>query len=340
MRWFRWVLLCLALIVVIGGGVAAWGIHDVTAPLNGSTEPFTFVVASGERTQAITDRLASAGVIRSAWWVNVYLRVTHGALLPGTYTLSRAGGPISNIEPLTTGAVTERRVTIPEGLRVNEVAALLEKNQVISASDFLAAARYNPGLVALPSQYDLKSDTFLEGFLFPDTYDFPAAATANDVLTRMLQNYITRTADLSPTYDQLIVASIVEREAKFDEDRAGVASVYFNRVNAGMPLQSNPTVAYAAANAKCGATSFQACVQDVWWPALSTSDFSLDSPYNTYVAPGLPPRPISNPGLASITAAVHPATTNYFYFITDKSGHAHFATTLAEHNANVAKYLN
>lgn len=335
-KYFLFIVIGFGILVVAAVGL---GVQDLMRPMAGSAQPISFTVTSGERTQAITDRLATAGVIRSSWWTNVYLRVTRKALLPGTYALSREHSPITNIDPLTTGTVTARRVTIPEGLRVNEVAALLEKNEIISAKEFLESARYNPSLVGLPESYNLKADTFLEGFLFPDTYDFPADATANDVLTRMLQNYLLRTKTLAPTYDQLIVASIVEREAKFDEDRAGVAAVYVNRITAGMPLQSNPTVAYAAANAKCGSVPFESCQQPTWWPEPTTADFLLNSPYNTYVVPGLPPRPIDNPGLASITAAVHPAVSDFIYFITDKDGHAHYAKTLTEHNANIAKYL-
>ena len=268
------------------------------------------------------------------------MKLSHKSFLPGIYNLVKSGSSLDNVDAITTGSVAERQVTIPEGLRINEVAQLLEKNDILPASDFLAAARYTPAQVTIPASYDLKADTFLEGFAFPDTYRLPADATGEEVVQRMVDNYVEQTKNLTVSYNTLILASIVEKEAKYDEDRAVIASVFTNRLSLGMPLQSNPTVAYAKANANCGSKSLDTCVQMSWWPIPVTADFtSLVSQYNTYLVKGLPPRPICNPGIKSIEAAVNPAKTDYLYFITDASGHAHFAKTLAEHNANIAQYM-
>ena len=331
-------ILLLAVLAVVG--IGTWGWQSLYTPVNGSNQKTTFKVQSGEKSQEIATNLQSGGYIRSSLWLLAYMKLSHKSFLPGIYNLVKSGSSLDNVDAITTGSVAERQVTIPEGLRINEVAQLLEKNDILPASDFLAAARYTPAQVTIPASYDLKADTFLEGFAFPDTYRLPADATGEEVVQRMVDNYVEQTKNLTVSYNTLILASIVEKEAKYDEDRAVIASVFTNRLSLGMPLQSNPTVAYAKANANCGSKSLDTCVQMSWWPIPVTADFtSLVSQYNTYLVKGLPPRPICNPGIKSIEAAVNPAKTDYLYFITDASGHAHFAKTLAEHNANIAQYM-
>lgn len=334
---FKGIIACLAILALASCGGGVWAYQGLVAPLHGPVQPVSFKIESGQPAAQIAANLQTGGFIHSSLLMRAYLRLTHQSLKAGIYSLAKDGSSIQNIQPLLKGIVAERQVTIPEGLRLNEIAQLLERQGVLKTTDLLAVARYNPSVVALPDAYDLKADTFLEGFLFPDTYRFSADASATDVIQRMMTNYLTRTKDLSVNYDTLILASMVEREAKFDADRPLIASVFTNRLAAGMPLQSDVTVEYAAANARCPG-DFTACTQSNWWtPVTSTS---IDSPYNTYRQAGLPPRPICNPGLKSIEAAANPAKTDYLYFVADKDGHAHFAKTLAEHNQNVAKYLN
>ena len=331
------ILVALILLIV---GIIVWGWQSLAVPLNGGNTPTTFKVQSGEKSQTIADNLQQDGFIRSPLWLLAYLKLNHQALLPGIYSLTKSGTSIENVQPILTGSVAERQVTIREGLRLNEVAQLLQTDGVVSAPAFLSAARYNPATSPIPASYDLKTDTFMEGFLFPDTYRLAVGATAQNIVNTMESDYVTRTQNLNVSYNTLILASIIEREAKFDTDRPLIASVFLNRLAKGMPLQSDVTVQYAKANAECGPTAFSTCTLSNWWPALASSDFKgIDSPYNTYENTGLPPRPICNPGLKSISAAANPAQTNYLYFVADASGHAHFATTLAEHNANIAKYM-
>lgn len=335
----------LIAIVFVG---AAWAWVSLAQPLHGSATPTTFKVQPGEGARTIAERLEADGYVRSKLALLAYLTVTGDQFIEGIYYLQRGGSSLANVEPVLTGTVAERQVTIPEGLRVHEIAQLLEQNMVVTAHDVTQAARYNPSLVTLPTNYNLKSDTFLEGFLFPDTYRLPVDATAEEVVTRLVTTYLSRTKAVPLTYEQLILASIVEREAKFDADRPLIAGVYANRLKLGMALQADPTVQYAKANARHGCSDdLTGCVtenlpeaDEGWWPTLTVADYqAVESEYNSYRIRGLPPRPITNPGLASIAAAANPTDHDYLYFITDAEGHAHFAKTLEEHNRNKVEFL-
>jgi UPF0755 protein len=176
-----------------------------------------------------------------------------------------------------------------------------------------------------------------EGYLFPDTYLIPRDADINLILTLMKNNFQkkydtvrdTKTTVLTQA-QTVILASIIEREAMFATDRPLVSSVFVNRLNIGMVLGSDPTVMYAL--------GYQTDTKQWWKKDLTVDDLLINSPYNTRKNAGLPPGPISNPGLSSIEAALNPAKTDYLYFFADKQGHLHFATTLEGHNANIQKY--
>ncbi len=345
-NWRHWLFGIIAILAVILGTTVAWAYQALLRPVSGRTDPVSVTVVAGQSAADIARSLQEQGIIRSALALRGYLRLTGQSFKAGIYTVTATGSSVENVEPILDGAVAERQVTIPEGLRLTEIAQLLEENQILPAGDLLAAATYNPTVVTLPDRYNLKADTFLEGFFFPETYRFAAGASAADVIKRLMTTYLERTAELALDYKTLILASIVEREAKFDADRPLIASVYRNRLALGMPLQADPTVQYAAANRRyacaedgTGCATRSSDKSEVWWQPPAADDLAIDSPYNTYRNAGLPPRPICNPGLKSIEAATHPAETDYLYFVTDTEGHAHFAITLAEHNQNVAQYL-
>lgn len=219
---------------------------------------------------------------------------------------------------------TQVRVTIPEGYTTKQIAALMEQKGLFSASSYMAAA--NNGTYTQPFLADRTPGYGLEGYLFPDTYLFDPRATATAVINEQVSHFGQKVpADLrGHAADQhlifaqaMVIASIVEREAQFDKDRPYVAAVFINRLAHAMPLQSDATVAYAKGQSTT---------------VISEPDKQLNSPFNTYLHAGLPPAPISNPGLASIRAALIPASGfNYLYFLTDPSGHAHFSRTLAQH---------
>ena len=312
------------------------------ASAGGSSRTITFTVDQGESARAISQALKQAGIIQSTELFDelTSLEGLQNGLASGQYDLS-ADMPASEIiARLHQGAASAFKVTIPEGKRVEEVAAILQQAGVVRAADFLAALRaggYNYDF--LPG--DTKGST-LEGFIFPDTYSFPKHNTAADVVNTMLKDFGQRvTPELRAAFKQegltldqaVTLASIVEREAQDPTERPIIASVFFNRMKAGMPLQSDPTVQFVLAGDPKSVAAFG------WWKKdLTLDDYKVASPYNTYINPGLPPGPIANPGLASLQAVAHPAQTKYLYFVAKGDGTHAFAETFDEHQANIAKY--
>ncbi len=259
--------------------------------------------------------------------------------LAGAYTWYRAHrSPVVHELP----PVTEYTVTFPEGWRTEEMALRLKESGVLATAASYLTAAAGPVQTLAARGITVLTGSNLTGFLFPDTYRFLPDTDPDTVVAKQVATFLTRTDGLMLTYDDVILASIVEREAKFDDDRAAIAGVYANRLKIGMGLQADPTVQYALANTVDDCTAAidtAACAGKAWWRELTRADINdTVSPYNTYKQAGLPPTPICNPGLASLKAAAEPAAHGYYYFVTDKDGHAHFAATLAEHNRNVATY--
>lgn len=230
----------------------------------------------------------------------------------------------------------ERKITVIEGWRLSDIATDLAKEGVVGEKDFLEAAKIENWRdeYQFLADKDIKS---LEGFLFPDTYNIYADATAQDTIRKLLDEFDAKMtakmrADLQQQnrnlYDAVILASIIEKEIsnkpQDESDRKIVADIFWSRIEIGMGLQSDATVNYIT-----GKTTTR--------PTLK--DLAIDSPYNTYKYRGLPPGPINNPSLASLLAAIYPAPTDYLYFLTDAAGATHFAKNYAEHQANIRKYL-
>ena len=314
-----------AFVVLAGlgaGGVGAYYSSEVSAAHRVGQGPIALSIPPGTSTSGVADLLVSKGVIGNALVFSTYVRLHGLSLEAGQYSIP-AGATVSDVAALLahnqTG--TSVRVTIPEGYTARQVGALMAKKGLFSADDFLAATRQ-----PYPQDFLVGHDPSLglDGYLFPDTYDFAPRVTPKEVITVLLNRFGEKlTPDLRTrlpagyTLNQVVVmASIVEREAFFDKDRAAVAGVFYNRLAARMPLQSDATVAYAKGQAGADITE---------------DDKKLNSPYNTYLNPGLPPGGISNPGMPSIMAALQPQKTGYYYYLTDKVGHAHFSTTYAQH---------
>ena len=217
------------------------------------------------------------------------------------------------LQKLAAEQAKRRRITFREGLTRREMADILKTQGFASAEQFYEAT---------------KND---EGHLFPDTYELLVDASAETIRQKLLDDYTQRTANLKPSQDQLILASIVEREASGDGDRAQIAGVYANRLKIGMKLEADPTVQYAKYT-DLGKAPVGADGAREYWAPITRADYqNVNSPYNTYLRAGLPPTPICNPGKKSIEAAVHPATTDALFFFHTKSGQAIFSKTLAEH---------
>jgi UPF0755 protein len=305
----------------------------------------TVTVRSGASAADIGADLQERGLVRSslAFRLAAEQSGVGGSLAAGDYDLSRSMTTNEILQVLARGQVKRGLVaTIPEGWRIEQIADRLESTGFSSRDEFLRAAA-TPATVPNFELLSLARPPTLEGYLFPETYEVPQPVSGSRAAELMLQMFTTR---LGPSlrapsesgltaHQILTLASIVEREARVPAERATIASVFLNRLEADLPLQADPTVQYALASRD----GPRASAYNYWKTDLSPDELRLESPFNTYVHKGLPPSPICNPSEASVRAVLEPAQTDYLYFVatTDNSGTHLFARTLDEHNANVAK---
>jgi UPF0755 protein len=305
----------------------------VYVPYGPGTETFVDLLP-GTGTLGIARQLQKAGIVRSAWafdglvlWKTVS---GHGArsLKAGEYRFDHAETMAEVYDRLRRGDVYTITLVIPEGFNIFDIASAVAAAKLDSRDDFLNAERKNTELIA--EWVAQGNATSVEGYLFPDTYKFSRHATPILMLTTMVREFRQETKRLGMTPDEVArtvtLASLVEKEVHIDKERPEVGSVFENRLEAGMPLQTDPAVIYASQ------------LRGTWTGVIHQSELKSDSAYNTYTHAGLPPGPICNPGVASLLAALHPAKTDYLYFVADATGATKFAATLAEHNANVAAY--
>jgi len=335
---------------------AAWVIFDspasvpergirLSAPLGDG--PVFIVIEPGDTAASIGKRLEASRVIDSAGNFQRLAEIlgAQGGLEAGEYEFLPGTSALDAVVRIRDGLTAARVVPIPEGMRMEEIAALLEARGVVKAADFLTAANAlatsGTGLDADLLSSRPRSAT-LEGYLYPATYSFSRSANANEVVLKLLEALSTRfTPELRQearaqglsVHDVLTLASIVEREAVLPEEMPVIASVYRNRLALGMPLQADPTVQYAITARPGSVLEF-----GYWKRRLSLQDLQFDSTYNTYVRPGLPPGPIANPGIEAIMAVIRPAKTDYLYFVARNDGSHAFSTTFEEHETNVRKY--
>ena len=296
----------------------------------------------------VAGRLQEQGLITDAAIFRLYMRVNgvDKRLAAGDFELAPNMTMTEIAERLQKSRLREISVTIPEGMRAEEVADLLNVQGIMDGDAFLALVRGGSASARALGDYPFVPDalTTLEGYLFPDTYRLPARATPADMVRRMLDNFASRVspeveaaaAEKGRSLAQVIImASIVEREAPRADERPLVASVYWNRLSGvctkevgGAYLQADPTVQYAAGRPG-----------EWWWKPPSVEAYAtIQSPFNTYLRPGLPPAAIASPGLTAIEAAARPAETKYCFFVAIGDGAHVFAVTLAEHEANRAMY--
>ena len=318
--------LCLMMIVPICLFlVAAAAIVYTPASFAKTPVEQLFTIKRGASVRAITADLKTAGLIRFEYPTYLYFRLVNNPIKAGTYKLSPAWSIRTLSAYLQAGKQELIKVTVPEGLTLSKTAAILEERQVVTADAFLAAAE-NPALLQV---YGITGNS-AEGFLFPDTYFFSYTETAAHVVTTMLDNFFNKTAaiphfptDPAQRYEAVILASIIEREYRVPEEAAKIAGVFSNRLKIGMGLQSCATVEYILTE-----------VQHKPHPErLLNRDLEIDHPYNTYKWRGLPPGPISNPGLTALYAACNPEKSNYLYFrLEDAEAGTHvFTRNLTEH---------
>jgi UPF0755 protein len=289
-------------------------------------------IRPGSSSAQIARTLAEAGIVRSplafrlARWINAH---PQAKLKAGEYRFDHPVKPAEVISRLERGDVYTVSVTIPEGANLFEIAALLERAGLTPRDEFLDVAMHQTGLIA---DLDPHAKT-LEGYLFPDTYRFARKATAGQIVAAMVKRFRAEAEkaglEARSAHKIVTLASLIEKETAVDSDRPLVASVFENRLAKNMPRMTDPAVIYGLE------------VTGQWRGAIYASDLKRDTPYNTYLHPGLPPGPVANPGLRSLEAAMHPAQTSYLYFVAHGSnaqGASHFSTTIEEHNQAVSNY--
>jgi UPF0755 protein len=303
--------------------VAGWLAYGLLVPLSPGGQKFV-MLRSGYSTRRIARELKSAGVIRSrdafVLWHSFH---RHPSLKAGEYLFERDANILNVHNRLARGDVYVHTVVIPEGFNMFDIANAIQNAGLGPSESFLKVANTDTALI---SDFAPQA-TSLEGYLFPNTYEFTRTQSMHDMAAEMVKEFRLRAAELGMAGDvqrTVTLASIVEKETAVPDERPEVASVYANRLAAHIPLQADPSVIYAE------------LLGGTYGGALHHNDMQFDSAYNTYRHSGLPPGPIANPGKSSLAAALHPAETQYFYFVSDGNGHHRFANSLEEHNRNVA----
>jgi UPF0755 protein len=322
----------LLLVIAVVGGIVGWSLYlqpssDDAADSSGT--PVQVEIPSGASTNRIAYILSDAGVIRNATLFRLTARRNgvDGQLRPGTYDLSTGMPDDLVIERLLEGpTITYITVTIPEGFVIEQIAARLEKQAGIPQDEFLPLAK--EGADEFAEEFSYLSKTYknsLEGYLFPKTYTFEEGIGAREAIEAMLRQFDRELEEVNvkaakkrgiSLKELVVMASMIERETRVDKERPLVASVIYNRLDRGMLLGIDATIEYVLPGNRL---------------RLKYSDLEIDSPYNTYKNPGLPPGPIANPGLLSLKAAAEPDDTDYIYYVlTGKDGTHTFTTNNAD----------
>jgi UPF0755 protein len=347
-QWVVQILKIVTVVVMSGlillGGTRAFDYYRDQATPDDIGRVYTITIREAEDVDDVAAKLKDAGLITSDLYFKTRLRVESKSLEPGTYRLTK-GQSVADIIELITSEESEVRsgggesatltITVIEGWRTEQIAEELERLGLeAGAEGFMNAARSFPN-DAFDFLADRPDPTSLEGYLFPDTYNFKTDTPPEDIIVSMLNNFQSkistdmrqRAGEMGLTLNQVLTfASLVEREAQVGEERPIIADVYLKRYAEGWRLDADPTVQYVV-----GSTGD-------WWPELSGDDLFVESPYNTYQFVGLPPGPIANPGYSSINAVLYPAETPYYFFVAlpDGSGTHLFAATNDAQNQNVA----
>ncbi len=322
-------------LTIASGGIFVFLYNLNQPPARAANSEIIFKVEKGETLEKISSRLEEAGVIKSALMLNILskLKGTERAFKMGTYKIDNGLTTLKIHNILVSGNQMLFQVTFPEGFTVSRIADRLEDNNIVDKESFLRAS----------TDLELLKDLGIpgnsaEGYLFPDTYKFPQNYNAEKIVTVMVKNFYKKLEEIYPDYKMLsdeelrqkvIIASIIEREYRVKEEAPIIASVFYNRLKLGMPLSSCATVEYVITEIK----------GEPHPEYLTYEDLKIPSEYNTYLHSGLPPAPISNPGITAIEAVFYPKETDYLYFLLkDKTaGRHYFSENIEKHNR--AKFL-
>jgi UPF0755 protein len=315
----------IILLLVAACACAAWVGWVVKAPVAPAGEQFV-LLRPGFSTRRIAHELKAAGVIRNEDAFLAWHFLNRGkSLKAGEYRFAEPESVVDIHKRLVRGDIYTHTVVIPEGFTMFDVAQAMQQAGLVSREEFLKMAQSETILIS-----DLAPDAkSLEGYLFPDTYEFTRLQTARDIAAVMVKHFrqVANEIGLNSDVQRVVtMASIVEKETGAPEERAKVASVYYNRLARRMALDADPSVIYAE------------LLAGTYQGELRHEDLLTNSPYNTYRNSGMPPGPIASPGKSALEAALHPAQTDYLYFVSDANGHHRFARTLEEHNQNINAY--
>ena len=305
-------LLLALILTVLFFIICVFYVKNMFLPVSNDAKSVDFLIPKGSSVSIIGKNLEKAGLIKNAIVFKFYVQLTNSTnkIQAGEFQLASSFTLSEILDKLKKGP-SEIWVTIPEGYRREEIATkfttTLAKDEEFT-KEFLSLTKDK------------------EGYLFPDTYLFPKTATATQIVNKLTSTFNKKISDVTYmqiSYKQVIMASMLERETFADSEKPIVAGILYKRIKNDWPLQVDATLQY---------------IKGDWKPVYSI-DKELKSPFNTYKNLGLPPSPISNPGLSSIEAAISPEESDYWYYIHDNDAKIHFAKTLEEHNANIAKYL-
>ena len=335
----RWILVFFGTLIVAGTALTGGFVYDAYFKQpDDQAQTVSFEIEEGESVKTIGARLNDQELVDSLFFFKTYIRIsnTGGSFKPGTFELKPGMNYRSMVRMLSQAEIDEVQMTIPEGFTLKQIGERVQATFPHVTSD--EWNRLTGG--ASPFETDefivaakKPDDVDLEGYLFPDTYRFFPDVSAEDIIKKMvvtmeqkIPNSITQSLNNSITsvHQILTLASIIEREVRGADDMKIVAGIFLTRLEIGMPLQADSTISYYL-----GKTSAE----------LTTADLKADEPFNTYTRVGLPPGPISNPGLNAITAVQNPTETGYLYFLTADDGTVIYAATFDEHVANKWKYL-
>ena len=301
---------------------------QASRPVSNNTQLQTFEIKPGMTLNKVAKKLSREGLIRSssAFQAIALLQEKQKLIMIGEYNVSPPMLPTEILQRITSGKTILHPVTIPEGYRIIEIGDILVKNGLADKGKFLEQTK-NTRLLK-----EIAADS-LEGYLFPETYHFGKFTNERTIVKKMVdtfkertlkQEYLNRAKEIGFSFHEIItLASLIEKETGKDSERKQISSVFHNRLKKNMLLQTDPTVIYAIENFDGN---------------IKKRDLKIDSPYNTYRYKGLPPGPISSPGLKSIIAALYPANTSNLYFVSRQDGSHQFSSTLNQHNEAVQKY--
>ena len=320
------IIMIIVFFAVTGTGVGLW--IYFTRPVLENGENKTIVIREGMHLKDISGLLEKEGLIKNSLVFVLLAKINgYGRMIKaGEYILNPEMAPGRIMEILTRGEVVSHIVTIPEGFSIEQIADVLSSSGIVDREKFLQYATED----GIENNYGINGPG-LEGYLYPDTYQFARGVNAKSIIDAMIKRFREITAPLEQRiaesgmtlHEVVTLASIVEKETGKSEERPLIASVFLNRLRKHMRLESDPTVIY-------GIKEFSG--------NLKKSDLTTYTAYNTYVIRGLPPGPIANPGVDSIKAVLFPAKTNYLYFVSKNDGSHYFSSNLREHNRAVYTY--